>query len=186
MFFIKQLEGLKDPTDPAFKRYSYLLENLVCVKSFGMISNLEDCKEIFTSLFRLLFEIVNKDHSVKVKTFMLDLLCNLITDYIVIDELHELLDIVLENLLHPIMTKRKVKNAYNLAKELVMKTSDTLEPFINQFFERAFDHNKSNSIWYKDTLNSSTHLLLLLYYKIKRSRNILPRPQKLLYLYEIF
>ena len=114
MFFIKQLEGLKQPTDPAFKRYSYLLENLIYVKSFGMISNLKDSKEVYSSMFTLLFEILNKDHSVKVKTFMLDLLSNLITDYIVIDELHELLDIVLENLLHPIMTKRKVKNAYNL------------------------------------------------------------------------
>ena len=28
-FLIKQLGGLKDPKDPAFKRYFYLLENLV-------------------------------------------------------------------------------------------------------------------------------------------------------------
>ena len=35
-FLIKQLGGLKDPKDPAFKRYFYLLENLAYVKSFNM------------------------------------------------------------------------------------------------------------------------------------------------------
>ena len=30
LFLIKQLGGLKDPKDPAFKRYFYLLENLFC------------------------------------------------------------------------------------------------------------------------------------------------------------
>ena len=36
MFLIRQLAGLKDPKDPAFKRYFYLLENLAYVKSFNM------------------------------------------------------------------------------------------------------------------------------------------------------
>lgn len=132
--------------EPAFKHYYYMLENLVCVKSFGMISILEDCTEISVSLFRLLFKIVNNDHSVKVKTFMLDLLCYFITD-IVSHQLLEVLEIVFDNFLHPIMTQRKIKNAYNLAKELVMKTKDTLEPFIHQFLDRAFDSNKCDSRW---------------------------------------
>ena len=59
MFFIKQLAGLKDPKDPAFKRYFYLLENLAYVKSFNMIFDLEDCTEIYVGFFSLMFKIVS-------------------------------------------------------------------------------------------------------------------------------
>lgn len=58
MFLIKQLSGLRDPKDPAFKRYFYLLENLAYVKSFNMCFELEDCQEIFCTLFQLMFKIV--------------------------------------------------------------------------------------------------------------------------------
>ena len=57
-FLIKQLGGLKDPKDPAFKRYFYLLENLAYVKSFNMCFDLEECSEIFCALFQLMFKIV--------------------------------------------------------------------------------------------------------------------------------
>lgn len=57
-FLIKQLKGLTDPKDPAFKRYFYLLENLAYVKSFNMCFELEDCHQIFCTLFALLFKIV--------------------------------------------------------------------------------------------------------------------------------
>ena len=65
-FLIKQLGGLKDPKDPAFKRYFYLLENLAYVKSFNMCFDLEDFNEIFCALFGLMFKIVNDEHSGKV------------------------------------------------------------------------------------------------------------------------
>lgn len=58
LFLIRQLNGLKDPKDPAFKRYFYLLENLAYVKSFNMCFEIEDAQEIFCSLFSLMFKIV--------------------------------------------------------------------------------------------------------------------------------
>lgn len=58
LFFIKQLCGLKDPKDPSFKRYFYLLENLAYVKSFNMCFELEDSQEIFRELFSMMFRIV--------------------------------------------------------------------------------------------------------------------------------
>lgn len=58
MFFIKQLHGLKDPKDPSFKRYFYLLENLAYVKSFNMCFELEDSAEIFCELFGMIFKII--------------------------------------------------------------------------------------------------------------------------------
>ena len=79
-FLIKQLGGLKDPKDTAFKRYFYLLENLAYVKSFNMCLDLEDCNEIFCALFSLMFKIVNDEHSGKVKTVIQDVLIPLLTD----------------------------------------------------------------------------------------------------------
>ena len=70
-FLIKQLGGLKDPKDTAFKRYFYLLENLAYVKSFNMCLDLEDCNEVFCALFTLMFKIVNDEHSGKVKIIIL-------------------------------------------------------------------------------------------------------------------
>ena len=58
LYLIRQLGGLKDPKDPAFKRYFYLLENLAYVKSFNMCFELEDSQEIFCKLFKLMFNIV--------------------------------------------------------------------------------------------------------------------------------
>lgn len=57
-FIIKQLNGLRDPKDTAFKRYFYLLENLAYVKSFNMCFEIEDSQEIFCNLFGLMFRIV--------------------------------------------------------------------------------------------------------------------------------
>ncbi|XP_063218306.1 sister chromatid cohesion protein PDS5 homolog B isoform X2 [Bacillus rossius redtenbacheri] len=133
LFLIKQLSGLKDPKDPAFKRYFYLLENLAYVKSFNMCFELEDCQEIFCALFSLMFKIVNDEHSGKVKSFMLDVLCPLITESDIVS--NELLDIILMNVVEPNKSQRK--NAYLLAKELVVKCSDTLEPYIQAFFNHV-------------------------------------------------
>ncbi|XP_012269752.1 sister chromatid cohesion protein PDS5 homolog B isoform X2 [Athalia rosae] len=133
LFLIKQLAGLKDPKDPAFKRYFYLLENLAYVKSFNMCFELEDCQEIFCALFSLMFKIVNDEHSGKVKSFMLDVLCPLITESDIVG--NELLDIILMNIVEPNKTQKK--NAYLLAKELVIKCSDTLEPYIQAFFNHV-------------------------------------------------
>lgn len=133
LFLITQLSGLKDPKDPAFKRYFYLLENLAYVKSFNMCFELEDCQEIFCALFHLMFKIVNDEHSSRVKSFMLDVLCPLITESDMVS--NELLDIILMNVVEPNKTHRK--NAYVLAKELIVKTSDTLEPYIQAFFNHV-------------------------------------------------
>ncbi|XP_018334153.1 sister chromatid cohesion protein PDS5 homolog B [Agrilus planipennis] len=133
LFLIAQLTGLKDPKDAAFKRYFYLLENLAYVKSFNMCFELEDCQEIFCALFHLMFKIVNDEHSGRVKSFMLDVLCPLITESDMVS--NELLDIILINIVEPNKTQRK--NAYLLAKELIVKTSETLEPYIQAFFNQV-------------------------------------------------
>uniref|UniRef100_A0AAG5DIG4 Uncharacterized protein n=1 Tax=Anopheles atroparvus TaxID=41427 RepID=A0AAG5DIG4_ANOAO len=130
MFLIRQLNGLRDPKDPAFKRYFYLLENLAYVKSFNMCFELEDCQEVFCTLFSLMFKIVNDEHSPKVKTFMLDVLAPLITESDSVS--YDLLDLIYINIVEPLRTQKR--NAYELAKELIIKTSDTLEAYTQAFF----------------------------------------------------
>lgn len=55
---------------------------------------------------------------------------------------YELLDIILVNIVEPLKTQRK--NAYMLAKELIIKTSLTLEPYIQQFFNQALILGKAD------------------------------------------
>ncbi|EDW00733.1 sister chromatid cohesion protein PDS5 homolog B [Drosophila grimshawi] len=139
-FFIKQLHGLKDPRDPSFKRYFYLLENLAFVKSFNMCFELEDCQEIFHELFSTVFKIINDQHSVKVKNFFLDVLSPLITEA---DNLSvELLDLILINIVEP--NKSANKHAHELTEQLLVKTGDAFEATIKLFFNRSLVMDKPN------------------------------------------
>ncbi|CAL8069332.1 unnamed protein product [Orchesella dallaii] len=158
MFLISQLEGLKDPKDPAYKRYFYLLENLAYVKSFNMCHDLEDCQDIFKSLFQAMFSIVSEDHSESVKTFMLDLLCPLISDSTEVSM--DLLKIVLTNLIP--VTKPQNKSAQKLAKELVMRCSDTLEYQLQFFLNQVLvsDHDDKRN---EDPLRSSKKVYEIIY-----------------------
>ena len=141
LFLARQLTGLKDPKDPAFKRYFYLLENLAYVKSFNMCFEVEGCNEIYVELFSLVFKIVNDEHSGKVRNFMMDVLCPLITESDFVS--NELLDTILQNIVDPYKSQRK--NATNLAQELIIKTSDTLEPYIQQFFNQVLILGKADT-----------------------------------------
>lgn len=68
------------------------------------------------------------EHSGKVKSFMLDVLCPLITESDNVSQ--ELLDIILINIVEPNKSARK--NSYHLAKELIIKTHETLEQYVQQ------------------------------------------------------
>lgn len=59
------------------------------------------------------------------KSFILDVLCPLITESDSVS--NELLDIVLSNLVEPQKSSRK--NAYYIAKEVLIKTADTLKTY---------------------------------------------------------
>ena len=69
---------------------------------------------------------------------MLDVLSPLITEADFVS--NELLDIILVNIVEPQKTQRK--NAFMLAKELIMKTSATLEAYIQAFFNQVGNKNQ--------------------------------------------
>lgn len=83
----------------------------------------EQYNECATKTNKLLY---SDEHSGKVKSFMLDVLHPLITESDNVSM--QLLDIILINIVEP--QKQTRKNAYNLAKELIIKTADTLEQYI--------------------------------------------------------
>lgn len=57
---------------------------------------------------------------------MLDVLCPLVSECDTVS--NELLNIILMNIVEPVKSSKK--NAYNLAKELIIKCSETLESYI--------------------------------------------------------
>jgi sister chromatid cohesion protein PDS5 len=121
------LSGLKDPKDPAFKRYFYLLENLAFVKSFNM------CIELVES----------DEHSEKVKTFMQEILVPLLSESDSIS--NELLDIILINIVEPNKTQRK--NAYALAKEIIIKTTDSINMYVQSFLTDALIQERPDVLY---------------------------------------
>jgi sister-chromatid-cohesion protein PDS5 len=70
--------------------------------------------------------MISEEHSEKVKSFMVDMLSPLVNECESVS--NELLDIILTNIVEPVKTTKK--HAYDLAKELIMNCSETLEPYI--------------------------------------------------------
>lgn len=133
LFFIQQLKGLQDPKHATFKRYFYLLENLAWVKSFNICFELEDSQAIFCELFSLIFNIVNENHSEKVKNFMCDMLTPLISESDSTSP--ELLEIIFTQLIDP--RKSHAKHACLLAREVIKKSIKTLSPYLVSYLATA-------------------------------------------------
>lgn len=108
-----------------------------------MCFELVESQEIFCSLFNLIFKIVNDEHSEKVKSFMQEILVPLLSESDSIS--HELLDIILINIVEPNKTQRK--NAYNLAKDLIKKTTDSLMIYVQQFLNEALIQDKPDKLY---------------------------------------
>uniref|UniRef100_A0A8C2UDH5 PDS5 cohesin associated factor B n=1 Tax=Coturnix japonica TaxID=93934 RepID=A0A8C2UDH5_COTJA len=126
MFITRQLKGLEDTKSPQFNRYFYLLENIAWVKSYNICFELEDSNEIFTQLYRTLFSVINNGHNQKVHMHMVDLMSSIICEGDTVSQ--ELLDTVLVNLVPA--HKNLNKQAYDLAKALLKRTAQAIEPYI--------------------------------------------------------
>ncbi|KAK7496569.1 hypothetical protein BaRGS_00012221, partial [Batillaria attramentaria] len=166
MFLIQQLRGLEDPESPSFKRYFYLLEarpNLAWVKSFNICIELDDNQEIFCALFKLMFSIANDKHSSKVKNFMLDMMAPLIVEADSVSQ--ELLDVILVNLVDPKRSQNKI--AYAMAKDLLRRTSNAIEPYVQAFFNNMLMLGKTSES------EVSNHLYDLIYELNQVSPNVL-------------
>lgn len=153
MFLIKQLRGLEDPNSPSFRRYFYLLENLAWVKSFNICLELEDNQEVFCSLFKLMFSVISERHTSKVKTFMLDMMAPLLTEADFVSQ--ELLDILLINIVEP--HKSQNRQAYGLAKDLLIRTCNSIEQYVQNFFNNTLMLGKTSES------DLSEHLYDLIY-----------------------
>uniref|UniRef100_A0A8C3LEG1 PDS5 cohesin associated factor A n=1 Tax=Chrysolophus pictus TaxID=9089 RepID=A0A8C3LEG1_CHRPC len=140
LFITRQLKGLEDTKSPQFNRYFYLLENLAWVKSYNICFELEDCNEIFIQLFRTLFSVINNSHNQKVQMHMLDLMSSIIMEGDGVTQ--ELLDSILINLIPA--HKNLINKAFDLAKDLLKRTVQTIEPCIANFFNQVLVLGKSS------------------------------------------
>ncbi|XP_049599088.1 sister chromatid cohesion protein PDS5 homolog B isoform X2 [Syngnathus scovelli] len=140
MFITRQLKGLEDTKSPQFNRYFYLLENIAWVKSYNICFELEDSNEIFTQLYRTLFQVINNGHNQKVHMHMVDLMSSIICEGDTVSQ--ELLDTVLVNLVPA--HKNLNKQAYDLAKALLKRTAQAIEPYITNFFNQVLMLGKTS------------------------------------------
>lgn len=140
LFITRQLKGLEDTKSPQFNRYFYLLENLAWVKSYNICFELEDCNEIFIQLFKTLFSVINNSHNQKVQMHMLDLMSSITMEGDGVTQ--ELLDSILINLIPA--HKNLNKQAFDLAKVLLKRTVQTIEPCIANFFNQVLVLGKSS------------------------------------------
>ncbi|KAJ8028379.1 Sister chromatid cohesion protein PDS5-like B-B [Holothuria leucospilota] len=139
-FLCEQLWDLENTTSPSWKRYFYLLENLAMVKSFNICMELEDSNEIFIRLFTIFFSIVNKNHPPKVRGFMLDVMCPLISENDSVSP--DLLEVILKNL----VDSKKVENPFAniLARDLIKRTATSIEPAMQSYFNNALVLGKAS------------------------------------------
>uniref|UniRef100_A0A6I8QZ49 PDS5 cohesin associated factor B n=1 Tax=Xenopus tropicalis TaxID=8364 RepID=A0A6I8QZ49_XENTR len=140
MFITRQLKGLEDTKSPQFNRYFYLLENIAWVKSYNICFELEDSNEIFTQLYRTLFSVINNGHNQKVHMHMVDLMSSIVCEGDTVSQ--ELLDSVLVNLVPA--HKNLNKQAYDLAKALLKRTAQAIEPYITNFFNQVLMLGKTS------------------------------------------
>ncbi|XP_033110666.1 sister chromatid cohesion protein PDS5 homolog A-B-like [Anneissia japonica] len=162
-FITKQLWGLENVESSSWKRYFYLLENLAMVKSYNICMELPDSNEIFVELFNVFFTIISENHSPKVRTFMLDIMCPLISENDAVTS--ELLERILVNLLD----SKKIENssAFTLAKDLIKRTASSIEPSIQVMFNSILILGK------KDNTELGPYMYELIYQLNQVSSNIL-------------
>jgi sister chromatid cohesion protein PDS5 len=125
LFLANQLQGLKDcnSSNPSFKRYYYLLENLECVKTFQLALELDDSQEIISNLFENCFKIVNEKIQPKVKSLIFELLHPLLNESDHIST--HVFDILFTHIIEP--QKSNNKEACNLAIQLLRKGNEHFE-----------------------------------------------------------
>lgn len=129
---LQQLKGLENVQGPSYKRHFYLLESLALVKTFNVCMELE-AHDIIIDLFKLFFSVVSEHHNIRVKNFMLDVMCPLIQEGDALPQ--EILDAILLHLIEP--RKSKYKEAYKLACDLLDRCSASIEPYVQLFFNNT-------------------------------------------------
>lgn len=138
LMMTNQLKGLGNTKSNLSKKSFYLLESLALVKSFNICLEL-DFQDIILQLFKVLFQVVNENHSNKIQNFMLDVMCPIIQEGDSIPQ--ELLDTVLVNIIEPQKSENVV--AYKLTCEFIKRTSSSLEPYLQMFFNSSLALGKT-------------------------------------------
>ena len=151
IFLANQLKGLKDNSNPSFKRYYYLLENLECVKTFNIALELDESQEIIAVLFENAFKIVNDKITPKVKSLLFDLLHPLLNESDQISS--RVLDTLFARIIEP--QKSNNKEAHSLAVQLLKRGNQHFEYLVQNHLNNILLSNRNN-MGNNLTLNSAT------------------------------
>uniref|UniRef100_A0A8C0VLL9 PDS5 cohesin associated factor B n=1 Tax=Cyanistes caeruleus TaxID=156563 RepID=A0A8C0VLL9_CYACU len=136
MFITRQLKGLEDTKSPQFNRYFYLLE----VKNLRF-ADFIPCFVLYIDItLRILVFNFSNGHNQKVHMHMVDLMSSIICEGDTVSQ--ELLDTVLVNLVPA--HKNLNKQAYDLAKALLKRTAQAIEPYITNFFNQVLMLGKTS------------------------------------------
>eukprot|EP01137_Pigoraptor_chileana_P000280 Opistho-2@36195 len=136
--FTEQLRGIELTASPNFSRVFYLLESLAIVKSFVICTELR-ADDIILDLFKMLFEIVSEKHAHNVISHMLDIMASVIEEGQGLNQ--DMLEIVFQNILEPNKTDNPV--AFSLAKTLIVRTTNSLQPHVHEFFANLLNGGES-------------------------------------------
>ncbi|CAM9929087.1 unnamed protein product [Lampetra planeri] len=168
MFFTEQLQGLADPTGYEYRQCYYLLESVTLVESYVLCLQLEDSNEVFTHLFRTLFSVVRRESVENVHRHSVTLMSTIIME--AKGASTAVLDSILYNL---IRSEDFDERSYSLAKDLLKKTTEVIEPSITNLFNQVVILGR------EEVSDLSTHMgeLLLELYAIDASLLLSTLPQ---------
>uniref|UniRef100_A0A1A9VQX0 Uncharacterized protein n=1 Tax=Glossina austeni TaxID=7395 RepID=A0A1A9VQX0_GLOAU len=127
---------VKDLTEEELlRRLNMLAKRLSAIaRQCNLNQSIEDSEEIFRRLFTTIFDIINENNSVEVKNRITDILSSLIME--LENFTIELLDLLLSNIVKPKKTQNRT--ACQLAKDVIFKAKDYLEPVLKRYFDRIF------------------------------------------------
>jgi sister-chromatid-cohesion protein PDS5 len=139
---IVQLQGLGNTEIQSYPQVYYLLERLAMVRAvIALLEEDMNAGELLVQIFENFFGLVTSDHSTKAKSHMIEIMATVIEE---IDEIpQDIMDVMLAQLIEPARSETPV--AWQLARDLVMRTKDILTGPVTTFLNDAVTGKESDS-----------------------------------------
>ncbi len=153
-FFVAQLQGLENRDSTYFEQYFGLLESLATVKSIILVSDLPNCEDLISQIFRMFFDIIKPESPKNVEFFMCEILVQLVDEATTIPT--EVLDYILAQFLRAKTANASSQSskdgivlsippAYNMAKQVCQSCSDRLQRYVGQYFSDVIYEASTNN-----------------------------------------
>ena len=146
---------LADPGAAHFQLCLSLLDTVGTIKICLLMLDLEAADGLILDLFSTMFDMLNADNKELVESHALKVLSTMIEES---DDIPQpLLDCILGHLLPVAHTENP--QAHHLAKQLILKSQSTLQPYIQKFMTRLLEGDRTDS----ELAGCSSDLVLEIY-----------------------